>query len=36
MIQIIHIMRDEPLKGISDVGIRLLPFTSSINTQKDK
>ena len=36
MIQIVHIMRDEPLKGISDVGIRLLPFTRSINTQKDK
>lgn len=36
MVQIIHIMRDEPLKGISDVGIRLLPLTSSINTQKDK
>lgn len=37
LLQIVHIMRDNPLKGISDVGIKLSPLTtSSINTQKNK
>ena len=36
MLQIVHIMRDKSLKGISDVGMRLSTFTGSVNTQKDK
>lgn len=36
LLQVVHIMRDKSLKGISDVGIRLSTFTSSINAKKDK
>lgn len=36
--RIVQIMKDNPLKNISDVGIRLIDLspTSSINAQKDK
>ena len=36
VLQLIPIMKDNALKGIHDVGIRLSTFTGSINTQKDK
>ena len=36
LLQVVHIMRDKSLKGISDVGMRLSTFTGSVNTQKNK
>lgn len=36
ILQVVSLMKDNTLKGIHDIGIRLSPFTGSINTQKDK
>lgn len=36
ILQLTHLMKENPLEEVSDIGIRLLPLTGGIDTQKDK
>lgn len=36
ILQLTHLMKENPLEEVSDIGICLLPLTGSIDTQKDE